>query len=62
MPTIEHLLELATECHDRARVESNPLTKAQFRVMGDDYWRQAEDLKKRAHSIEAWGGESVSLH
>jgi hypothetical protein len=37
MPTIEHLLELAAECHDRARVESNPLIKAQFRVMADDF-------------------------
>ena len=62
MPTVEHLLELANECRDRARVESNPLAKAQFKVMGDDCRRQAEDLKKRIQFAEQWGDKSLSYH
>jgi DnaJ-domain-containing protein 1 len=58
MRTIEDLMTLAKECHDRARLESNPLTKAQFRVMGDDYWKQAEELKKQVRSATSHGTNS----
>ncbi len=60
MRTVEDLMKLATECHDRARLESNPLTRAQFRVMGDDYWKQAEELKKQVRSAALRGAESPS--
>lgn len=45
MPSRDQLLTLAEECHAEARVSSNPLIRAQFKVMGDDYRKQAEELQ-----------------
>jgi len=46
MQNLDHLLTLADECYAAARGSSNPLLRAQFKVMGDDYLKQAEELQK----------------
>jgi hypothetical protein len=61
MPTVDQLLSLANEYRELARQESNPLAKAQFRVMSEDYRCQAEVLEKRIQGITDVP-ISVSLH
>ncbi len=61
MPEFRKLLTLVTECHERARMEANPLSRAQLRVMADEYWQQAEELKKQLEAgTKAAGTREVS--
>jgi hypothetical protein len=45
MRSPEELLKLAQECRALARAASNPLARAQWSVMAEDYMRQAEALR-----------------
>jgi hypothetical protein len=54
MQNLDRLLTLADECYAAARISSNPLMRAQFKAMGDDYLKQAEELQKN--------GVVVTLH
>ncbi len=50
MLSAEELLNLARDCYAQARLTSNRLAKAELKVMGDDYLKQAEELK-HTHAI-----------
>jgi hypothetical protein len=46
MEKVHQLLAMATDCYARARALSNPLAKAALNVIGDDYRKQAGELKR----------------
>jgi hypothetical protein len=53
MATLDTLLRLAADCYAHARLSANPLTKTELRIMGDDYLKQAEELRRKRSVIQA---------
>jgi hypothetical protein len=51
MATLDTLLKLAADCYAHARLSSNPLTKAELTVWGDDYLKQAEGMRHDERSV-----------
>jgi hypothetical protein len=51
MATLDALLKFAADCYAHARLSSNPLTKAELTVWGDDYLRQAEEMRHDERSV-----------
>ncbi len=51
MITLETLLKLAADCYAHARLSSNPLTKAELTVWGDDYLKQAEEMRHEERGV-----------
>lgn len=45
MASLDTLLKLAADCYAHARLSSNPLTKAELTVWGDEYLKQAEEIR-----------------
>ena len=45
MATLDTLLKLAADCYAHARLSCNPLTKAELTVWGDDYLKQAQEMR-----------------
>ena len=46
MATLNALLKLAAGCYAHARFSSNALTKTELTFMGDEYLKQAEELRR----------------
>jgi len=53
MATRDALLKLATDCYAQARAPSNPLVKAVLYAMGDDYLKQANELRRGRSIVQA---------
>jgi hypothetical protein len=53
MRTLDALLKLAADCYAHARLSSSPLTKTELTVMGDEYFKQAEELRRRGCIMQA---------
>jgi hypothetical protein len=62
MQNLDHLLTLADECYAAARASSNPLMRAQLKVMGDDYLKQAEELQKNGVVVHVPFPKSKQTH
>ena len=53
MAQVDDLLKLAQDCFTQARASSNLLVRAQLKVMGDDYLKQADELQRGRSVVQA---------
>jgi hypothetical protein len=53
MAQVDELLQLAEDCYAQARAASTLLVRAQLKVMGDDYVKQAEELQHGRPVVQA---------
>ena len=53
MAQVDELLKLAQDCYAHARASSNLLVRAQLKVIGDDYVKQADELQRSRSVVQA---------
>jgi hypothetical protein len=48
--TVDELLGMARDCYTQARDSLDPSTKRQLEKLGDDYLKQAQELRRDRYS------------
>ena len=53
MHTFQELLDLAQDCYRQAHAALDPLESCEFTLEGDEYLRQAKEMRHSIHAVEA---------